>query len=126
MLTYPFGNGKKFVIIAHRVVTRGGAYGDTVLFGGLQFFLMEFGLPDAAPVVVLVKGVEARRERAVGSDKGTILTGAAVPGLHMSPHSVLEGLEMVDRIDHGPTLPLFVDEPVQDFVHLIVSIRRDV
>jgi hypothetical protein len=32
---------------------------------------------------------------------------------------------MLDGIDHGPALALFIDEPVQELVHFFVFVRRD-
>ena len=126
VFAYPLGKVVQVVITAHGVEAGGGASRSTLLLQCQQLFLLESGFPYTTPVVIIPNHVKAGRKCPVGSYKGPILTGAAVLGLHATPHSVLEGLEMLDGIDHGPTLPLSIDEPLQEVVHLIVSIRGDV
>lgn len=64
------------------------------------------------PVVVIGNQIEARGKRTVRTDKGTISSGPTVPWPQTAPHSFLEGLEVLDGIDHGPAMALFVDKEI--------------
>src|SRR5262249_31443380 len=60
---------------------------------------------------------KARRESSIGADDEPVLSGAASPVLADTAHKALHVSETRNRIDHLPTLTLFVDEPIKKLVH---------
>ena len=75
--------------------------------------------------MVIVNQIEARGKRTIQTDKGAVASGTTVPWPQGASHSFLEGLEVLDGIDHGPAMAMFVDEEVQKLINFIVFVRRD-
>jgi len=64
--------------------------------------------------------VKAGRQCSVRSDQGAVVACPAVPGLHLTAHSFFECPQVGDGVHHGPPLFLLFDQPVQEFIDLIV------
>src|SRR5258708_24801230 len=126
LLPQPLHHAGRAVAVSDVVPQRRKATRLAALFHFRELFDIELLIADGAPVVRRVVQGKTRSESSVGTDDQPVLSGAASPVLTHAAHEAFHVLQTRNRIDHLPTLALFVDEPVEKFVHDRKVFRPDI